>query len=177
MKKLRDLEKKTQGFSKKLKDLAKKTQGFAKKLNASESSDSVWLQKIAQKKAWGMPSQVNRRDLMWSSTIFQGFFKSQMGVNRFLAFKVSHFSTVCLCGSEFPTRGYESTKFARGGLVYCMGGLQIRCKGSPGMRGTQVWGLPRYEGSQGMRGPQVRGVPRHEGSPGIRGPQVWGVPR
>ena len=50
MKKLRDLEKKTQGFSKKLKDLAKKTQGFAKKLNASESSDSVWLQKIAQKK-------------------------------------------------------------------------------------------------------------------------------
>ena len=42
--------KKTQGFSKKLKDLAKKTQGFAKKLNASESSDSVWLQKIAQKK-------------------------------------------------------------------------------------------------------------------------------
>ena len=51
MKKLRDLEK-TQGFSKKLKDLAKKTQGFAKKkLNASESIDSVWLQKVAQKKS------------------------------------------------------------------------------------------------------------------------------
>ena len=47
-----------------------------------------------------------------------------MGVNRFLAFKVSHFSTVCLCGSEFPTRGYESTKFASGGLVHGTGGLQ-----------------------------------------------------
>ena len=47
--KLKGFAKKLKDFTKKLEDFAKKLEDFAKKLNPSESSDSVRLQKVAQK--------------------------------------------------------------------------------------------------------------------------------
>ena len=57
--------------------------------------------------------------------------------------------------------------------------MSPRYERSPGIKGLQVWRVPRYKRSPpGMLGPQVCQVPRYEGVPsyeqypGIRGPHV-----